>query len=164
MLPPRLARALLGLARRSEWVRNFHIGMKLKTTTVSGYLRIYLLAKLRRFRRGTWRYQQEQAAIEGWLALVRRAADSGDAALAREIVELARLIKGYGDTHARGNGNYRQIVARLVEPALTPGSVATAHVAAAVRRARTAALADPEGAALAAALPESDPAHVTPAV
>ena len=145
VLPPRLARFVLGLAARHRRVRDFHIGMKLKTTTVSGYLRVWLLAKLRRWRRGTWRYAQEHAAIEAWLGLVRRAADGGDAALAREIAELARLIKGYGDTHARGTANYRRIVETLVEPALSRHVVGAG---AEVRRAREAALAEPEGTSL----------------
>ena len=77
--------------------------------------------------------------------LVRRAADCGDASLAREIAELARLIKGYGDTHARGTANYQRIVETLVEPALARHIVGAS---AEVRRAREAALADPEGASL----------------
>jgi indolepyruvate ferredoxin oxidoreductase, beta subunit len=104
-----------------------------------------MLAKLRRWRRGTYRFAQEQAAIESWLKLVMAAAQKGDLALARDVAELARLIKGYGDTHARGVSNYERIVAAVVAPALArsdPGA------AAAVRRARRAALADPEGTSL----------------
>ena len=151
ILPPMLARYLLRRAERSPRLANAHIGMKVKTTTVTGYLRVWLLAKLRPWRRRTYRYAQEQTQIEAWLGLIRRAVDRGDDALAREIVELARLIKGYGDTHQRGSANYAQIVATLVAPALDATDV-PAGTASTVRAARVAALADPEGKSLGEAI------------
>ena len=151
ILPPRLARGLLALGRRSKRIGGFHVGMKLKTSTVTGYLKVWMLAKMRRWRRGTSRYAKEQAEIESWLALVRTAVGRGEAALAREIVDLARLIKGYGDTHARGTANYTRIVETLVQPALD-SHLAPADAAARVRSAREAALADPESHALDTAL------------
>ena len=153
VLPPRLARALLALSRRSKRIRDFHVGMRLRTTTVTGYARILMLAKLRSRRRGTYRYAIEQAAIEAWLGLVTRAAGRGDISLALEIAELARLIRGYGDTHARGLANYNRIVDRLIEPALTQPTL-PAGLAGAVRSARTAALTDPEGETLTRVLAE----------
>jgi indolepyruvate ferredoxin oxidoreductase beta subunit len=53
-----------------------------------------------------------------------------DAALAREIADCARLIKGYGDNHRRGAQNFALIKLTLIAPAL-------------------AGRADPEGGALA---------------
>ncbi len=150
LLPPWLARWLLRRAEKNPRLQKFHIGMKVRTTTVSGYMRVWTLAKLRRWRRGTYRYQVEQAAIEGWLGLVARAVERGDTQLGLEIAELARLIKGYGDTHARGTANYERIVSVLVEPALS-GKLA-GDTAARIRAARAAALTDPEGTALASAL------------
>ena len=44
-----------------------------------------------------------------------------------EVVECARLIKGYGDTYARGLGNFRQIEARLIAPALAGRDGAELH-------------------------------------
>ena len=149
IMPPRIARFLLGRVERGGWLAKAHVGMKLKTTTVLGYLRVWLLAKLKGMRRGTYRYQTEQAAITDWLAKVEAAVKRGDTALAREVVELARLIKGYGDTHARGSANYARIVSALVVPALE-GTLPSA--AERVRRAREAALADPEGKSLDSAL------------
>jgi indolepyruvate ferredoxin oxidoreductase beta subunit len=152
ILPPTLARFLLRRAERSEPLARLHVGMKVRTTTITGYLRVWTLARLRPWRRRTHRWQTEQAAIDAWLALVERAAARGDRALAREIVDLARLIKGYGDTHQRGTRNYRRIVSALVEPALAR-AVVPADTAHAVSAAREAALADPEGKTLDATLP-----------
>ena len=72
---------------------------------------------------------------------------------AREIAECARLIKGYGDTHARGLTNYRAIEARVIRPALA-GAMPLGRATDAVGSARIAALIDPEGESLARCLGE----------
>ena len=147
LLPPFLARPLLRLAERKGWLGRVYFGMEIDSTSISGYLRFLLLAKLRVLRPYGHRFRQEQQQIEGWLALVREAArQSADVAL--EIAECARLIKGYGDTHARGLANYRTIEARVIRPALA-GQIPPARAADAIASARTAALVDPEGESLA---------------
>lgn len=147
ILPPRLARLVLRRMERGGWLARAHVGMKLRTTTIPGYLRVWLLAKLRPWRRRTYRFQMEQVLIESWLSHIRAAASAGDVELAREIAELARLIKGYGDTHSRGLTNYRRICTAIVGPAMDAGTPPPA-TAARIRAAREAALADPEGRAL----------------
>ncbi len=112
----------------------------------------HALAKLRGFRRKTFRYQEEQRAIEAWLRSIAQAAPLS-AELAIEIAECARLIKGYGDTHKRGSGNYRLIESELMLPALA-GDMPPRQAAEAIANARTAALLDPEGEALAKCLAE----------
>jgi indolepyruvate ferredoxin oxidoreductase beta subunit len=150
VLPPRLARAIVAFSDRRGWLGTVYFGMELKTTTVWGYLRFWFLAKLRRFRPKSWRYAEEQAAIESWLALVVAAARLSGA-LAREVAECARLIKGYGDTWKRGSSNYAMIVARVIVPVLE-GRIGVAQGIDAIASARTAALVDPEGESLAKAL------------
>jgi indolepyruvate ferredoxin oxidoreductase beta subunit len=147
VLPPSWARRILAYAERHPALAAAHWGMAVKTTAVFGYLRFYLLARLRPLRRKTYRYQEEQRAIEAWLRLIAQAAPlSGE--LAVEIAECARLIKGYGDTHKRGTANYRLIETELMLPALA-GTMAPPDAAEAIANARTAALLDPEGEALA---------------
>jgi indolepyruvate ferredoxin oxidoreductase beta subunit len=120
--------------------------MEVNTASISGYLRFYALAKLRGFRPKTFRYQEEQRAIEAWLGTIAQAAAlSADMAL--EIAECARLIKGYGDTHKRGTANYGLIERELIIPALA-GNMPPRQTAEALANARTAALLDPEGEAL----------------
>ena len=72
------------------------------------------LAWLKPWRPFSYRYREEQQLIERWLALVGEAARR-DAALAFEVAECARLIKGYGETHRRGKANFLAIVDALVE-------------------------------------------------
>jgi len=96
----------------------------------------------------SYRYGEEQRLIERWLGLVAEAVKR-DPRLAFEVAECARLIKGYGETHRRGKANFLAIVDALVE---NPATSSPAEQAAAIRKAREAALADPEGKALGASL------------
>jgi indolepyruvate ferredoxin oxidoreductase beta subunit len=150
VLPPWLASPVLGLAERYPALGRAHWGMAVNTASIFGYLRFYGLARLRGIRPKTYRYRQEQRAIEAWLRLIVQAAPAS-AELAIEIAECARLIKGYGDTHKRGSGNYRLIEAELMLPALA-GNMPPRGAAEAIANARTAALLDPEGEALAKCL------------
>ena len=152
LLPSFLALPILRYSERKGWLGRVYFGMEINSTSVSGYLRFLLLAKLRGIRPYGHRYAQEQEQIESWLGLIHEAAllSSG---LALEIAECARLIKGYGDTHARGLSNYRTIEARLIRPALA-GQIPPTRATDAIASARTAALVDPEGESLAKCLAE----------
>ena len=97
-----------------------------------------------RWRRASLRWQVETARIEAWLADVRAAAQRGDVELAMEIVRCQRLVKGYGDTHARGWRSFETLQSQWRRPeAISPARLAAL---------RAAALADEHGQALAAAL------------
>ncbi len=146
ILPGRLARAILALAARRNWLDRFHWGMEIKSTAVSGFLRFWLLARLQGLRPRSHRFAQEQQAIAAWLDLVAPAA-ARSADLALEIVACAGLIKGYGDTHRRGSLNYERIVQAVIAPALA-GRLPVARAIDAIASARAAALADPDGASL----------------
>jgi indolepyruvate ferredoxin oxidoreductase, beta subunit len=150
LLPSFLARPIFAFAQRKGWLGHVYFGMEINSTSISGYLRFLLLAKLRALRPYGHRYGQEQQQIEAWLGLVAEAARRSPE-LALEVAECARMIKGYGDTHARGTLNYRTIEARVIRPALR-GQIPPARAADAVASARTAALVDPEGESLAKCL------------
>jgi indolepyruvate ferredoxin oxidoreductase beta subunit len=121
--------------------------MKVRTTRVGGFVRLKALAVLRPWRPHTLRYAEEQAWIERWLGLVDRAL-ALDADVACEVVETARLVKGYGETYKLGHANWNRIVSDIVEPFLA-GRFPSAQFADAVLQSRLAALADPDGARLA---------------
>jgi indolepyruvate ferredoxin oxidoreductase beta subunit len=148
LLPPRLGAALAAWAERHGYDDRLHLRMRLKSTSISGHLRLRLLAALRPWRRRSYRFAAEQERIERWLGAIAGALP-WDPALAREIALCARLLKGYGDTHKRGLGNFLAIMSRVVEPALASRDPQGAE---SVRRAREASLADPEGQALKAVL------------
>ncbi len=152
MLPPLLARPILALAARRGWLGKVYWGMEVRSTSVLGFARLKLLAGLRRWRRFTHRYAEEQAAIKAWLLLISAAALKS-AEFALEVAECARLIKGYGSTHARGVANYTKIETRLIRPALA-GNYALPVAVDGIAAARVAALADPEGERLEQTLAE----------
>lgn len=146
VLPPWLAKPILAFAARRGWLDRWHWGMAVNTASITGFLRFWLLAKLRPWRPKTYRFAQEQRAIESWLGLIQSAAQlSGDLAL--EVTECARLIKGYGDTHKHGSANFEQIETHVIRPTLA-GRIPLRLGTDAVASARVAALADPEGDAL----------------
>ncbi len=146
VLPPSLARRLLAWGQRTGRLGKTYFSMHVRTTTILGFARLRLVAGLRWWRPRTSRYVEEQAEIERWLGQIRDAAPLG-LDLAREITESARLIKGYGDTHKRGLGNYRRIADEVIAPALA-GRLTPRAAADAVANARVAALVDPEGESL----------------
>lgn len=153
VLPEGLANKVLARAEKSERLRNWHRGMELNSSSVTGFLKLKTLAGMRRWRRRTWRYRREQESIEAWLGLIEKALPI-NANLALEVSECARLIKGYSDTHVRGTSNFGRIQLALIDPALA-GEIDADGAATAISTARDAALADPEGEALTAALSQS---------
>ena len=149
-LPAGFSRWLL----RTSWARNLlgrftSKGRLVETTSVSGFLLLYLAASLRRIRRRSLRFAVEQTRIEAWLAEIRRLAPT-DPALALAVTECQQLVKGYGDTHARGLANYETVMAAL--PRLEGKPDAAQRLA----KLREAALADDSGGKLKAAIAEAD--------
>jgi indolepyruvate ferredoxin oxidoreductase beta subunit len=148
VLPAFLGKRLVSWAERRGKLDAYNVGMHIKTSGLFGYLLVRALAWLKPWRPRSYRYGEEQRLIERWLGLVAEAAGR-DARLALEIAECARLLKGYGETHRRGKANFLAIVDALVE---NPPTSNLREQAAAIRKAREAALADPEGKALGTAL------------
>ena len=122
-----------------------HKGIKLQTTSVWGFTVLSTLARLRPLRRRSLRFGIEQERIDTWLAAVREAAAT-DYDLAVEIVLLQQLIKGYGETHARGMESYTAIMEAM------PRIRARSDAAATVARLRKTALSDESGLPLRNAL------------
>jgi indolepyruvate ferredoxin oxidoreductase beta subunit len=148
VLPAPLGKRLVGWAERRGKLDAYNVGMHIKTSGFWGYLLVRSLAWLRPWRPMSYRYREEQQLIEGWLGLVADAAKR-DTQLALEVAECARLIKGYGETHRRGKANFLAIVDALIQ---NPAAASPREQASAIRKAREAALADPEGKALGSAL------------
>ncbi len=138
ILSPGNARRLLAFsARTGFWAKG--MPLKLRTSSVTGFLAMRGLALLKSRRRSSHRFAAEQAAINAWLEQVRTATGTSYE-LGLEVAACAQLIKGYGATHCRGSGNF----AKLLETAASSDAVT-------VRRLRQAAMADDTGAELARA-------------
>jgi len=148
LLPPALGRKLVAWAERHGKLDAYNVGLHVKTSGVLGFLLVRGLARLKPWRPRSMRYADEQALIERWLAALRHA-ERRDGTLALEIAACAGLLKGYGETHRRGKANFLAILDALVD---NPPTADPRAQAAAIRRAREAALADPEAKALSQAL------------
>ncbi len=120
-------------------------GRRVPTGKLRGFVLLRCIASLRRVRRSSYRYAREMRLIDRWLANIADVAVS-DYELAVEIARCQRLIKGYGETHARGMRNFNTIMEARTELQTRDDA------AGAVRRLGEAALVDESGDALRAAL------------
>jgi indolepyruvate ferredoxin oxidoreductase beta subunit len=145
-LPAPLGRFILD----AKWVRGLidrvtHKGRVVKTTTLRGFLLLYMVASLKPLRPHSLRYQVEQAHLEAWLATVLRVAKT-EYDLAVEVAAARNLVKGYGDTHERGRARFETLMS------LVPSLLQRSDGAAQLASLRKAANADDTGAALDAAI------------
>jgi indolepyruvate ferredoxin oxidoreductase beta subunit len=140
-MPAGVGRWILASPRVTAWLTKFTAGREIKTRTLSGFLMLYLLAGLKRRRRGTLRFHQENTHIEVWLAKIETLA-TDNYMVAVQLANAQRLVKGYGETHERGWRNFTTLLAQLdVLAARSDGGSVLARLI-------DAALADEEGTTL----------------
>lgn len=113
-------------------------GRFLQSGTLSGFLLLYGLAGMRRFRRTTLRHKIELKSLETWLRLIEETAPV-DYELAVEIVNCRRLVKGYSDTHERGESKYLRLITAAANLRGKPDAAQR------LQALREAALADDKG-------------------
>ena len=150
-LPAGLGRWLLN----SRWPRRFlekrtKKGVVLKTSTIRGFLMLYLVASLKSTRPRSLRFQVEQAFLNGWLTTILDVAKT-NYKLAAEIAMTRTLVKGYSDTHERGRARYETLMRML------PQISEAADPAGTLAKLRKAANSDDTGKALDAAIRELRP-------
>ncbi|MEY4711345.1 MAG: hypothetical protein RIS88_795 [Pseudomonadota bacterium] len=119
-------------------------GRIVDTTSLGGFLLLYVLAGMKRWRRGNLRHAAEMARIGQWLERVRAWARTHPQ-IALEVAQCQRLVKGYSDTHERGLRNFNTVMSVLdrAGATMTPADL---------RELREAALADEHGHKLREAL------------
>jgi indolepyruvate ferredoxin oxidoreductase beta subunit len=144
-LPVGLGAWILRSKTPRRWMTRLTGGRQIATSSIGGFLQLYWLAGLRRWRRKTLRYSQEHVRIERWLELIARIARQ-DYALAVEIADCQQLVKGYGETHERGTASFDAILADVQYRQQRQDAAGR------VRTLRAAALADDQGIALSKAL------------
>jgi indolepyruvate ferredoxin oxidoreductase beta subunit len=148
MLPAALGQWLLNTGWARGLVERFtQKGTIVETTSLNGYLQLYAVAGLRRWRRKSLRFQKEHQRMSDWLAHIPTLARE-NYALALEFAECPRMVKGYGDTHLRGKQSFDSVMGVL--PKLRHMDDAAGWL----KKLREAALADDTGQKLAEALRE----------
>jgi indolepyruvate ferredoxin oxidoreductase beta subunit len=145
-LPAPLGRFILN----TGWVRRLidlmtRKGRVVKTSSLRGFLLLYVVASLKPLRPRSLRYGVEQKHLEEWVATILRTA-AGNYDLAVEVAAARNVVKGYGDTHERGRARYETLIGLL--PALIDRADGAVQLAAL----RKAANADDTGDALRAAI------------
>ncbi|HMA30873.1 MAG TPA: indolepyruvate oxidoreductase subunit beta family protein [Casimicrobiaceae bacterium] len=122
--------------------------LRLQSTSITGVLALRIAAALRPLRPHSLRFAREQQAIDDWLAALHQALSSGSEARRAAAIDLARLprlVRGYGDTHARGRAAFDRILAEYRQRCVADPERADADLRSGV----TAALSGP-GCAVAA--------------
>ena len=98
LMPPKMGRAIMKGHDPSSTA-----GLRLRLATASpvGYGALKMLARLKSWRRRTYRFEHENTAIERWLKIMAETMED-DPGLALKVAELAVLARGYGGVRARG--------------------------------------------------------------
>jgi indolepyruvate ferredoxin oxidoreductase, beta subunit len=142
-MPVALGRFLEAYPALFGWA--FRKGRRVRSGTIHWFLMLYALAAFRPIRRATLRHRREMAHMEKWLSVAAGSvAQNYDVAI--EALNTRRLVKGYSDTHARGESKFDRIIGAV------PTLAARADGADWMRRLRDAALMDEKGIALDGAL------------
>jgi indolepyruvate ferredoxin oxidoreductase beta subunit len=140
-LPAPLGQWVLQSPRVMRWLTRFTSGRQIRTSTLRGFLMLHTLGGMKRWRRGTLRFLEENARIEAWLARIDGLA-ADNYSLAVELARAQRLVKGYGDTHERGWRNFSTLLGKVdVLAVRSDGGAVMAKLI-------EAALADEDGVAL----------------
>jgi indolepyruvate ferredoxin oxidoreductase beta subunit len=160
VLPHRLVAPFARWAERRWPHGRPTLGQHLKTTTVSGFFRVWMLTWLKPLRPISHRAREEHARIDRWLAAVMRCA-TWDTALACEVARAAQLVKGYGDVRRRLAAHFDRLlesVLRTAEHEAATGGKFEASRSLATRY-RTLVLQGPDSEAAAVALAAEAPAR-----
>ena len=145
-----LPSGLGGMMERSSFFRKlfspfFSKGRIIRPKTILGYLSLRFVARLRSMRRASLKYKIEDKRINSWLEKLDKF-QTNNSNLAMEIALCPRLIKGYGETHARGIDKFSRIMS-FIESKENDSELASK-----VAELRDAALADSKGSAFESSL------------
>jgi len=145
-LPARLGSYIEDRPKLAAFIdRRINRGRRIRTDSFSGFAMLWLIGGMRRWRRSLLRHRVEQAHMRRWYQLALDTV-AEDHALAVEILNTRRLIKGYSDTHVRAQSKFDRVLSAL------PMLKGRADAADWLRRLREAALKDEKGDMLDGAL------------
>jgi hypothetical protein len=144
-LPAIIAEYLIDALEWAGWAHR-QISIRFSAASRLGVRRLKIEAGLKRWRRYSVRYAKERLWVERWLHMIDRSLTKQPAA-AREIVQTATMIQGYGDVYRQGLADWNAIIDDLAKPTFD-GVLALSDLGAAVAEARSAALPDPRQVAL----------------
>jgi indolepyruvate ferredoxin oxidoreductase beta subunit len=110
LLPAALGRRTAANPKRMAFIdRLVNRGRRIETATLRGFLQLYAVSGLRRWRRKLLRHENEMGHVETWLDLATRTLPA-NYDVARGVLAARRLVKGYSDTHARGLSKFDRVL------------------------------------------------------
>jgi hypothetical protein len=145
-LPAVVAEPLLDTFEWLGWEVRRRVPILFSTRSWWGIRRLKIEASLRRWRLFSVRYGKERVWVERWLHMINRCLTKQPKA-AREIVQTATMVQGYGDAYRQGLADWHAIIDGLAKPTFD-GVLPLSDLAGAVADARAAATPDPRQAAL----------------
>jgi hypothetical protein len=144
-LPTVVAEPVLDLLNWIGWVHK-RVSIRFSTANRFSIRRLKIEASLRRWRRYSIRYSKERNWVERWLHMIDRAL-TRQLGAAREIVQTATMVQGYGDTYRYGLADWHAIIDGLAKPVFDR-ALSLPDLAGAIAEARAAATPDPRQVAL----------------
>ena len=157
LFPVRLADAIEARPALMGWLdRRINKGRRLRSDRVLPFTLLYVLGGMRRWRRSLARHRQEIRHIDSWLEVATSLLDT-NYDLAVEVISCRRMIKGYSDTHERGQTRFSQLLGAV------PLLQARSDGAEILRELRELALANADGDSLATRLDNLAAANSTAA-
>jgi indolepyruvate ferredoxin oxidoreductase, beta subunit len=117
IFPAAIGAPIARWAERRWPARRPTLTQHVRTTSVFGFLRVWSLGRLRFMRRSSLRYAHESALMARWETAVLEAA-ALDPELGVEVVELARVVKGYGDVRRRLARGLERLLDELLPAAI----------------------------------------------
>lgn len=145
-LPASLGRYIEDRPKLAAFIdRRINRGRRIRTDSFTGFGMLWVIGGMRRWRRSLLRHEVEQAHLDRWYDLALDTA-ADDYALAVEVLNTRRLIKGYSDTHVRAQSKFDRVLSAL------PMLKGRPDAADWLRRLREAALKDEKGDMLDGAL------------
>jgi len=114
LLPARLAIWIESRPGLFNWLdRRVSKGRRVKTYSLPSFLLLFALGGMRFMRRRSLRHKNEVAHRDVWLAQALRLLGS-NYQLGVEVLQIQRLIKGYSDTHARGQSKFDKVMEAIL--------------------------------------------------
>jgi indolepyruvate ferredoxin oxidoreductase, beta subunit len=93
------------------------IAQHVTTTSVLGFARVWMLARLRWLRPSSLRAKREFALIDRWQQAVLDAA-AVDQDLACEVADIATVVRGYGEVRRRLSGAFTRFLDEILDSAV----------------------------------------------
>jgi len=112
-MPARMGKWLIANKRLYDGMDRFiNKGRRVRTGTVFWFMGLYVLSAFKPMRRGMLRHSIEMEHIANWLDIAKAQLPT-NYPLASQVLATRRLVKGYSDTHSRGEAKFDRVLSAV---------------------------------------------------